>query len=310
MSDDPPEQPEDGMTVVTPGEDTRETIVNIHGQDIKNATRIAYGLDPLYDRIEELGSTAEEFFLDAQQGNPRTELEYSTLLHEIHSLSISYLEGATVQLCRHHLETRSAPVEDILQEISKSIVHPETEESIEYGKQGIADDVVGEYPDEIEQQCEEILQYIENLGFGAKKKLLYKAGFSTKELANAYERVKDRRNSYIHTPEDILEVRSVTSIGWGELAAQESDNNLVGHMVWTAKEKSSLSGVYEELKHVSEFDLIEVQVHDCLILAREINAMVRKNLPYDEGLYRRARAGSSVKVSYLGVRCQSVETSE
>lgn len=289
MSGDPPEQPEDGKTVVTPGEDIRETFVNIHGQDIKNTTRIAFGLDPLNDRIEELGSTAEEFFLDEQQGNSRTVLEYSTLLHEIHSLSLSYLEGATVQLCRHYLESRRAPVGDILQEISKSVVHPETEESIEYGKRGVADDVVGEYPDEIEKQCEEILQHIENLGFGAKKRLLYKAGFSTKELANAYESVKDRRNSYIHTPEDLLEVRSVTAIGEGELIAYELDNRSVGDMIRTAKEKSSLSGVYEELEHVSELNLMEVQVYDCLILAREIDAMVHENLPYAEDFYRRHR---------------------
>lgn len=293
MGDDPPEQPEDGRDVVTPGENIRETFVNIHGQEIKNTTRIAFGLDPLNDRIEELGSTAEELFIDEQQDNFRTILRYSTLLHEIHSLSLSYLEGATVQLCRHYLEARSSPVEKILQEINKSVVHPETKESIEYGKRGVANDVVSEYPNEIERQCEEILQHVKNLGPGAKKRLLYKAGFSTKELADAYENVSEKRNSYIHKPEDLLEVRSINAIGEGELAAYELENRSVGDVIRTAKEKSSLSGVYEELneeiEHVSKLDIIEVQVYDCLILAREIDAMVHNNLPYAEDFYRRHR---------------------
>lgn len=289
MSDDRPEQPEDEKTVITPGENIRETFVNIHGQNVKNAVRIVAGLDPLNDRIEELESTAEELFLEGQQGDPPTVLEYSTLLHEIHSLSLSYFEGATVQLCRHYLETRNAPVEDILQGINKSIVHPQTGESVEYGKRGLADDVVSEYPDKIEDQCEEILQYIENLGLGGKKRLLYEAGFSTRELAKAYERVKDRRNSYIHTPEDLLEVRSVTTIGGGELLAYELSNMPVEDMIQNAKKKSSLSEVYEELKDVSELAFLEVQVYDCLILAREIDTMINENLPYEEDFYSRHR---------------------
>lgn len=303
MSDDPPEQPENITETITPGEDVRGTSISSDGQEIKNTWGIALVLDPLRDRIEELGSTAEEMTLGGQQDTHRV-IEYSPLLHEIHSLSISYLEGATVQLCRHYLETRSAPVEDILQEVNKSIVHPETEEPIEFEKGGMADEVVSEYPEEIKQQCDDILYHIENRGAGSKRKILKKTGLSSDELDDAYLRVKERRKSYVHTPEDLLDVRLVAAVSATEVFAREAnsrsidsefdDNSLLEDSplvkkIWTAKEKSTLSDVYDELNDVSEFDFLEVQVYDCLILSREISTMIHDHLPYEEDLYRRLR---------------------
>lgn len=162
-------------------------------RDIENSIRLCI-VHGLRDRVEELGNEIQEN-LDRESMHPLGMPfgEVATGLFEIHVLSLSFFESASLILFEWALEVDAEPTDTLLN----------------YYRNGNHDDGESILVDATtrEEEIAVVSDYLQEEGAAWQyQSILLRAGIIEKDLHDRIYEVKERRNEIVHQPRSMMEI--------------------------------------------------------------------------------------------------------
>jgi hypothetical protein len=165
----------------------------VQNRDIKNSIRLC-NVHGLHDRVEELRIEIQES-LDRESMHPLG-MPFGDVgigLFEIHALSLSFFEAASMILFDWALEVDAEPTDTMLSYYQNE--HQYRGRNILTGSEG-REEAISIVSDHIQ----------ENGTAGQYQSILLRAGIIEKELHDRIYEVREKRNEFVHQPQSMIEI--------------------------------------------------------------------------------------------------------
>lgn len=231
------------------------TIRNLDGE---NAAHMVY-LDRLKERAMEINRDIQEELQDqarSEDSRLMAGFDVSSRMVELHALTLTYFEGVAFQFLKwawevdHELETHVR--NHHLREFTRDTPPREWDR-------------------------ETVKSFSDGMSIPRWFHALRDSGIYTSDL-DAIHDVKDRRNTYVHSPEQALELRASQDTYPGKA--------LVEHPHFDPPEE-----VREQLRAEAPDDSAGEVLVDCITALEATETIVDEHLPLDEGIYDAMRSG-------------------